>query len=185
MAVTLKQAEAVPEEWPDAPEGLSAAAAALDPAMIWGRIEAYTVHRWATRAVVWTVEGPGDWTPPLAPATVETVEVWDGTAWAEVFPAASPWGGYVLACGGPYQITAEVGGGDVPAPVAEAFRRLAEYMGDAAAPSMVNGRAGASATSYEVGGNLKVSFDRSPAWLAKAIVNSGAGDLLRPWREAV
>ena len=178
MAVTLKQAEAVPGESPLPHLPLSHAASDLNRGAVWARIEAYTVHRWTPRAVVWTVEGPGDWVPPLAPATVATVEVWTGTAWTEAFPAASPLGGYVLACEGPYRITAEVGGGDVPAAVQEAFRRLAEYMAEGA------GRGGASSEKTSVG-PVDIEVSRNPAWLARAMQYSGAGDLLRPWREAV
>jgi len=97
MAVTLKQVEAVPVTYPATPTGLTTGAAALDAAMIWQRIEAYTLHRFSARAVVWTVEGPGDWVPPLTPATISTVEAWDGEAWVAASPAASPLGGYTLA----------------------------------------------------------------------------------------
>ena len=36
------------------------------------------VHRWSARAVEWVVEGPGDWKPPLVPATIATTEIWRG-----------------------------------------------------------------------------------------------------------
>ncbi|WP_054301957.1 hypothetical protein [Gemmobacter sp. LW-1] len=184
MAVTIKQAEAIPATYPDSPEGLSADAAALDAAMIWQRIEAWIAHRWTARAVVWTVEGPGEWVPPLTPATVQTVEAWQADAWVEVFPPPSPLGGYVLACDVPYRITATVGSGTPPAAVLEAFRRLAEYMAEDVKPSMRMGRAGVSSMSYSIGSAIDVKFDRNPAWMARALVNSGAGDLLRPYRRA-
>lgn len=184
MAATLKQVEGNPTAWPAAPAGLSAKAAALDPVPIWRRLESFCAWRWGARSVTWTVEGPGVWTPPLAPAQLNTPQVWTGDAWANTILPPSPLGGYELASEGPYLITATVGAGTVPADVQEAFRRLAEYVADAGAPSMVNGRAGASSASYEIGDGLKVSFDRSPAWLAKALHNSGAADLLRPYRRA-
>ena len=59
MIDLIKQFEAVPADYPDAPAGLSTAAAALDAAMIWARIEAYTSHRWTVREVVWTLTGGG------------------------------------------------------------------------------------------------------------------------------
>ena len=73
MAVTIKQTEATPDAYADAPSGLSAAAAALSKDMIWARLEAYTAWRWSARGVVWIVEGPGEWVPPLKPATITTI----------------------------------------------------------------------------------------------------------------
>ena len=96
----------------------------------------------------------------------------------EVFPALSPYGGYVFASEGPYRITASVGDGDVPAAVLEAFRRLAEYMAEDA------GKAGATSEKTDVG-PITIEVQRSAAWVARAMINSGAADLLRPYREAV
>jgi hypothetical protein len=183
MAVTLKQTEGIPSAWPAVPAGLSAAAAALPSAVIWQRLEGWIAHRWAPRSVVWIVEGPGDWSAPLSPASIATVEAWGGAGWAEAFPAASPFGGYGLATGGPYRFTGTAGAGPVPAAGNEAYRRLAEYMGDAGEPSMWKGRAGATSTNVDLG-SVKQSFDRSATWLAKALHNSGAADLLRPYRSA-
>jgi hypothetical protein len=182
MATLLKQAEAG-ATYPAPPSGLSAKAAALDAAVIWQRIEAYIAQRFTARAVVWTVEGPGEWEPPLAPATIEAVEVWAGEEWSEVFPAPSPLGGYTLASEGPYRVTATVGGGDVPAAVTEAFRRLAEYSSEVGEQGLLKGRAGASSNDAELG-SIKQSFQRSPNWIARAMINSGAADLLRPYRRA-
>ena len=71
-ATTIQQTEDAPDEYPDPPAGLSAAAAALDPAMVWQRIEAYTVWRFSEREVVWVVEGCGEWLPPLHVAVIDT-----------------------------------------------------------------------------------------------------------------
>lgn len=182
MAVTLQQVEAVPAAWPAPPGGLSTAAAALDPAMIWQRIEAYVLHRWTARAVIWIVEGPGDWLAPLTPATITGAELWDGAAWVEVFPTASALGGYALASEGPYRVTATVGGGTVPAAVQEAFRRMAEYL--AGARGSTN-EPGASNSKFRIGDAIDFEVTRNPAWVARAMIYSGAGDLLRPYREAV
>lgn len=176
MAVTLKQVETIPA-YPDAPGGLSEAAAAIDPGAIWSRIEAYICHRFTVRPVVWTVEGPGDWEPPLTPATVSAVEVWAGEEWSEVFPSPSPLGGFVLAACGPYRVTASAGSATVPADVAEAYRRLAEYLGASVAP--------AGATSYALDlGQIKESVSLNASHAARALINSGAADLLRPYRRA-
>lgn len=176
MAETLKQVESV-TSWPAAPSGLSDAAAALDPNAIWARIESYIAHRFTSRAVVWTVEGAGEWTPPLTPATVITAEKWEGGAWVTVTLPEGPFG-FDLPGDGPYRITGTAGAGPVPAPVAEAFRRLAEYLTE------TDDRAGVSNYSVNMGGAIQESYDRAPNWIARAMINSGAADLLRPYRKA-
>lgn len=183
MAETRKQVEAV-TTYPDAPGGLSDAAAALDPNFIWARIEAYTAHRWSVRDVVWTVEGEGPWEAPLFPATLESVEVWESGGWTDCTPAASPWGGYDLPGDGPYRITAEVGAGPVPAAAQEAFRRLAEYSVEIGEDGMVVGHPSHTSHDTEIGSAIKESFTRSPTWAARALQLSGAADLLRPYRRA-
>lgn len=173
MAATLKEVEAIPASYP-AVTGLSTAAAALDADALWQRVEAYCRVRFTEREVIWTVEGPGLWEAPLSPATISTVGVWEGGAWQAVTLSEGPYG-YDLPGDGPYRITANVGAGSVPAAVSEAFRRLAEYLADK--PD----RAGASSYSIDFG-ELKESYDRTPAWVAKALQLSGAADLLRPYK---
>lgn len=176
MTTTLKQTEAAPTEYPAAPSNLSTAAAALDAIMIWQRIEAYTAYRWTVRNVVWIVEGPGEWKPTLWPATITTVEAWCRAGeWETATIDASPLGGYMLPYTGPWRFTGTAGGGTVPANVNEAFRRLAEYF--TAKP----GKAGAR--SEDIGaGSIRIAYSRDPAWMANAMQNSGAGDLLRNYR---
>ena len=178
MIDLIKQFEAVPAEYPTAPAGLSTAAAALDAAMIWGRIEAYTSHRFTVREVVWTLTGGrgNQFHPRLVPVVSRAAHVWTGEAWEALTLLDGPLG-ICLPRDGTYRITAQVGAGDVPAPVSEAFRRLAEYLADDP------GTAGASRTSVEIG-PIKEAMDRNPAWVAKAMQNSGAGDLLRNYRRA-
>ena len=177
MAATVKQDEAVPATYPATPSGLSTGAAAVPPAVIWQRIEPYVSTRWTARQVIWIAEGPGDWALPLAPPfAVTAFEEWTGSAWTAFSPDLSPYG-YALAGEGPYRFTATVGGGTVPAAVNEAFRRLAEYM------AVDQNSLGATSESYNVG-PITVSTSRNAAWMARAMVNSGAADLLRPYRRA-
>lgn len=177
MAATLKQTEAIPVAFPATPSGLSAAAQALSAAAIWARIEAYVTTRWSSRAVVWTVEGPGEWVPILTPATIATVEKWTGTAWETFAPDPSPLGGYQLACA-THRFTGTVGAGPVPEAANEAFRRLAEYLA-----STDDAPAGVSDFTWTLGGGaMSENFSRAPTWIARAIINSGAADLLRPYR---
>jgi len=176
MAVTLKEIEEIPASYPVVTTNLSTAALMLDQPALWQRIEAYCRTRWTPRQVVWTVEGKGAWEAPLTPATLNTVEVWDKGAWAVCIPAASPLGEVELPGDGPYRITADVGGGNAPAAVFEAFRRLAEYLTDD------TDRAGVSSYSVNMGGAIEESYQRNPAWVARAMELSGAADLLRPYK---
>jgi hypothetical protein len=175
MATTIKQAEGVPSAYPDAPDGLSTAAAALDADMIWQRIEAYIAHRYTSRTIEWIVVDCGEWQPPLAPATISTVERWNGSDWETATAQPSPAGGYCLP-GGSWRFTGTVGGGAVPEIVDEAFRRLAEYMAAA--------KKGAPGATHErvTAGSITVDKSRSDSWAASAMANSGAGDLLRQYR---
>ena len=142
-------------------------------------VESYTAHRFTEREVIWTVTGPGCFEPDLTPATITASEIWDGVAWQSVTLDASFLGGVVLGCGGPYRVTADVGGGDVPAAVIEAYRRLAEYLA-----ADRGGVSGASSYSVNIGGDLSERFRRNPSHVAKALQNSGAADLLRNYRRA-
>ncbi|MBT54773.1 MAG: hypothetical protein CMF72_15405 [Mameliella sp.] len=177
MAETIKQTEAIPAEYPDVTpfnrlgyiDEVQDAPVSAD--QIWQRIEAYIAHRYTPRAVVWIVEGAGDWTPPLTPATVTGAEVWEMGEWSELTLAEGPYG-YCLAGDGPYRITATVGGGDVPAAVQEAFKRMHEYT-RGINDSFKN------ETAF-VGGE-----DGIPrGWTAKAMQLCGATDLLRALRRA-
>jgi hypothetical protein len=177
MIDLIKQFEAVPVTYPDAPSGLSYDAAVLDVAMIWARIEGYTAHRWTPREVVWTLFGnSGDeFVPRLSPVVSRTAHFW-GDQWEGLTLLDGPLG-VCLPFDGTYQITAQVGAGAVPAPVSEAFRRLAEYMADDP------GRVGTTSFTDKIG-PLEESVNRAPTWLARAMQYSGAGDLLRPYRRA-
>lgn len=179
MAETVKQTEAIPATYPTVTiwehrtgqypmEG----DAEIDQALIWQRIESYIAHRWTPREVIWIVEGEGDWTPPLTPATVTASEVWENGAWSTVTLTAGPYG-YTLPGDGPYRITATVGGGDLPAGVEEAFNRLFEYSKGIAEQFK-------NEASYRTMDDTEVT----PNWAAKALQLSGAADLLRPYRRA-
>ena len=162
--------------YPATPSGLSTAAAALDPDHIWQRIESYIAFRWTDREVIWIVDGSGEWCPRLSPSSVTATEEWVDLSWSAIAPDASALGGFVFDGSGPFKVTADVGSGSPPSGVDEAFRRLAEYWADSSP-----GPAGATSSSHDVGG-FAVSHDRSASWLAKAMQNSGAADLLRNYR---
>lgn len=182
MTTIIRQVESAPASYPGAPSGLSTEAAALDAATIWQRIEAYIAYRYTARNVVWTVEGPGEWIAPLAPATIATIERWEGGAFvADDSLSASPLGGYCLPARGPYRFTASVGAGPAPAIVNEAFRRLAEYFADVASAAATRDTAGVTKSSFTIG-HLSEDRTRAQAWAARAMENSGAGDLLRSYR---
>lgn len=177
-AATLSEREAAPEAYPATPSGLTGPAAAADPAAVWARIEAWTAWRWSERAVTWIAEGPGEWRPRLHPFDLSTAEIWNGDDWQTIEPARTPLGGWDLGYG-TYRFAGTAGtDDDPPAAVVEAWRRLATYSGkrESRAP-------GASASSIAIG-ELSERMERAPEWLARALVNSGAADLLRPYRSA-
>jgi hypothetical protein len=176
MATTLRQTESAPASYPDAPSGLSPAAAALDPAVIWGRLESYCGRRWSRRSVEWLAEGPGCWFPPLSPAAVETIERWEAAAWApDDTLAASALGGFVLRAA-TYRFTGTAGPETPAAPplVSEAYRRLAEYLAVA--------RLQPGLRQSSVDGIGSETYDA--AALGRALDRSGAADLLRAYRRA-
>lgn len=165
----LSEDEVVPA-YPAAPSGLTPAAAALDPAALWRRLETWTTRRWPARNVTWIVCGAGAFVPRLAPAVLVTAEQWDGNTWSAITPAAAPFG-LVLELG-TYRLTYTVGdNADIPASVAEAYRRLAEFS------AQVQGNAGLTSVKD---GDYSATFSASAA--AKALQLSGAADLLRPYR---
>ncbi|QFT46790.1 hypothetical protein FIU97_09420 [Roseivivax sp. THAF40] len=179
MVEILGKSEAVPSNYPNTPTGLSTGAQALEPSMIWARIEAWISWRWTERELVWVIQGPGDWKPDLAPATVSTVQAWDAdSGWAETTGLkASALGGYVLPGVGSYRFTATVGGGNVPEDVKEAYRRLAEWMAEP------EPKPGASHFTTTVG-PIEQTATRRANWKARALHDSGAADLLRRYRRA-
>lgn len=181
IAEVLSETEAEPASYPAAPSGLSAEAASLDPAMIWGRIESWVARRWSERGVVWIVRGPGEWTPRLGPFVVTDSKVWNGETYEAITLAPSALGGFTLAGEGPYQIEATVGAAsDPPAAAEEAYRRLAEYF-----VGVTETEAPRTLTSYSCDmGGLSHSAERPATWMARALIYSGAADLLRPYRLA-
>ena len=176
MIELLSQSEGVPATYPDAPSGLSTAAAALDKAMVWSRIEHYIAYRWGERSVTWVVKGEGDWLPPLTPYTVDTSEKWDGDAYESVTLDSAPVG--LMLDGETYRVTATVGSTDTPpAPVLEAYTRLAEYLAE-------DTRMGYQANSLSINLQGAASYDvrRPKDWHGHALQLSGAADLLRAYR---
>lgn len=177
MAITVEFSEEVPNVWPAVPDGLTPAAAALDAGSIWARLEAWCAVRWSARPATALVDGYGKWQPPVTPFAVTVVEKWSAGEWIAATYAMNPFGGLMLETDGAFRITGTVGDDTVPPlPVQEAFRRLAEYLADNK-PSA----SGASNVKIDVG-NVAIEVQRQPTWLARAIHNSGAADLLRPYR---
>lgn len=175
MVAILQEYEDLPEAYPPQPENLLTDESELDAGFIWQRIESWVTTRWSARQVTWVVEGPGEWTPRLSPATVTQAEIWmTGNGWQTVALEPAPTG-YALPSFGPYRIIAMVGDGSVPAAVNEAYRRLAEYLAGADRWS------GVTSDVQEVG-EIKINTERSHTWLSRAMSYSGAADLLRPYR---
>lgn len=170
MIEVISQTEGLPGSYPT-----TVSDSVLNDA-VWQRIEHYTAFRCSPRPVVWIVEGHGDWCPPLAPVEITAEEIWQDGAWAPATVFASPYGGYRLTQPGTYRFTGTAGAGGYPQALVAAARRLADYLAAEA-----DGPAGARSWSANVG-QLSESWTRDPAHLARALQNSGAADLLRPYR---
>lgn len=150
----------------------------------WRRIESHIAYRWGERTVVFTVEGPGDWTPPLAPTTVTEVRAWRDDAWAVVTLPPTALGG--LSCGAEtYQITATVGSTeDPPMDVQQAVTRLARYAAEYrwALPTAAEAGLKDGHLSNNVAVALERPYTETLNGMARALQYSGAADLLRPYR---
>ncbi|MCF7747722.1 hypothetical protein GLP43_09105 [Sulfitobacter sp. M39] len=196
MAETIKQVEAIPASYPDIGQSELGFAPTDDS---WQRIESYIAHRFTPREVIWTVEGEGDWTPPLKPVTAISAEKWEN-GWVEVTLPEGPYG-YCLPGDGPYRITATVGPEGVevdgvttyavPTVVAKAAHRLTQYCliqvdkDDYGRFTRLPEFAATSARYSGEGENAaETELERPSTWIAKAMQNSGAADLLRPYRRA-
>lgn len=173
MATTLEISESTA---PLTPAFLPPATVPELAVVAWERIEAWTRYRWTSRAVVFTVEGLGEWQPPLIPFTASTTEIWTDGAWATVSLTASPLGGFDLPEVGPYRIAGTAGDGSTPPSAAvEACRRLAAYLTE------VDGIKGGLVAEEEFPDVARFRYASASA-AARAMQNSGAADLLRPWR---
>ena len=89
--------------------------------------------------------------------------------------------GYWLPASGPYRFSGVVGDvspfDEAPPLVQEAYRRLAEYF----VTHIETPGARSETTTI---GSLTVPQTRSSSWMAEALHNSGAADLLRSYRRA-
>ncbi|CAM5476612.1 hypothetical protein FALB51S_03350 [Frigidibacter albus] len=172
MIETIAQFELHPAEYP-AITGLTGD----ELATAWQRIEAYTAYRFSPRTVTWLLKSSGgEWVLPLRPASSVTAKIWTGDGYATVTLASAP-GGWKVPCGR-YEISATVGAGPVPAAVATAVKRLADYLAQESPLP-----AGLRSYSANVG-QLSETVSGDPAMRARALQNSGAADLLRPYRRA-
>ncbi len=143
---------------------------------IWPRLEMWCNVRWSPREVIWVIEGPVEWVPPLTPYDNLRVEIWQSGAWVNVTPEPSPFGGYCLTKSGPYRVTATVGAGPVPPAAEEAIKRLVAYLEDDSAP------AGITEYRVDMAETIEEEIHRSPTHMARSLQNSGAADLLKPWK---
>lgn len=170
MIEVLSRHEDAPDAWP-AVSGVDSDALAW----AWPRIEAWIAWRFCARDVTWRVDGSGEWQPDLRPLDVVAAKAWIGNAWDSVTLTPAPDGYYLPH--GRYEITATAGDGvSVPDDVAEAVRRLVAYhTGLAAIPAGARGYSASIDIQSE-----SFRFDDRAA--ARAIHNSGAADLLRPYR---
>jgi hypothetical protein len=173
MGVTSQYIETETElsiTYPDAPSGLSDAAAAIPAAVIWDRIEAYCNFRWSETVTEFIVDPPCEieWQPPYLPFTIDTVNG----------EAATPGTFGAVTLSEKSKVVCTIGGATPNETVNSAYRRLAEYV--AAMDDAPKG-----VTRYSIGiGDLSESWSRRADHMARAMDNSGAADLLRKFRKA-
>ncbi len=126
--------------------------------------------------MVWTIAGPGEWIPPLTPVNIGEPYQWDGASWVPYSLVSSPLG-YELPHG-KFKIEATVGSDALPEGGAESFRRLAEYLA-----TIEDERIPIGASQYNLDlGSIREEIHRPQGFVARALVNSGAADLLRSYR---
>jgi hypothetical protein len=176
MARTVEIQEGAPASRPAVIVALCGdAAAILERA--WTRTEGWIAYRWGIRNATFIVEGAGEWTPPLAPFTLATAEIWENDAWAPISLRPSALGGVILDGRGPYRLNGSLGSAAAPPElVIEAVRRLARYFGETAGSRATDG------ALRSINEPEKLSVELQANWSARALQYSGAADLLRPWR---
>src|SRR5699024_3597032 len=121
-----RELESEPASWPDAPEDLTARAAAIPPGVVWSRLEQYIARRWEVRTVVWSVTGWGAFVPRLQPADLDVARVWTGAGgWHDCTADLQPAPDGVLLTGGTYELEYSVGDSSASTPdrMLEAYRR--------------------------------------------------------------
>lgn len=192
MPTTLSIVEGEPATWPqidptDEAAAVPAVAEADEPALrnftraAWQRVQGWIAYRWNVRSCVFVVEGPGDWVAPLQPFTATSFQQWLDNSWSAVTLAPTALGGYVLDAVGPYRFTGNLGAATAPPEaVRQAVWRLATFFEAAeAVPAEERALTGYKFTLH----GLTEERERNANWIARAMQQSGAGDLLRPWRK--
>lgn len=186
MVFLRKEVEALPERYP--PNYLTFKTAEVIGWFVttsWERIEAYIRTRYTPRQVIWTIEGNEDdeWCPPLSPIVSKTVKKWENQAWVSASLSDGPIG-LVLPSSGIFEITAQVGAGDPPNAVLTAHRKLSWYL--STDPELAGNLSYQTSDSYDrpeaYSTSTSKQFTRLASHAAKAMQNSGAADLLRPYR---
>lgn len=156
--------------YPPAPDGLSDDAAAIEPAVIWDRLETWCNFRWSEAETEFTVNPPHavQWVPPFGPFVVDLVN--GEAATTDQFGAVTIRDRSKLRC--------TIGGATPSETVLAAYRRLAEYFA-------ATDTAPAGVQRYAVNiGDISETYSRRSDHLARAMQNSGAADLLRKFRKA-
>ena len=156
--------------YPEPPDGLSDDAAAIEPAVIWDRLEAFCNYRWSETVMEFVVapDHPVMWTQPYLPSVVDLVN--GEPAEPDEFGA--------VRINGRSKVRATIGGAAPSETVLAAYRRLAEYFA-------VRDEMPAGAQRYAVSiGDISETISKRPDHMARAMHNSGAADLLRKFRKA-
>ena len=157
-------------EYPAKPSGLSTDAEAIDAAVIWDRLEAFTNYRWSTTEIEFVVNPDHEiqWKPPYVPFGI--LEVNGEPADPDTFGA--------VTLRNRSKVLVTIGGATPSPTVNKAYRRLAEYFA-------VRDDMPAGAQRYSVNiGDISETISKRSDHMARAMQNSGAADLLRKYKKA-
>ncbi|SLN10775.1 hypothetical protein PSJ8397_00042 [Pseudooctadecabacter jejudonensis] len=178
----IEQEEISTAVYPDAPDGLSDAAAALSKEIVWDRLEQFTNYKIGQRSIQFRVcsnRGQPWWIPAERPFEITGILIADTTLDDYVATPVRPRAdGAVNLEGKAALVTATVGLATAPPLFLEAYKRLAEYF----AASQI-GPEGVTRYSLSVGPDITEGYSKQATHTAKAMVNSGAADLLRKYRK--
>ena len=166
--------------YPAAPDGLSEAAAAIPKEVIWDRLEQFTNFKIGERSVkyrVWVKQRQPYWHPAERPFLITRIQTAVPSLEDYVDKAVTPREDGSVRLESASLVTVTVGATTAPALFNEAYKRLAEYW---AIPSI--GPEGVTRYSLSIGPDIAESVSKAATHTARAMVNSGAADLLRKYR---
>lgn len=176
----MEQVELTDPAYPDAPAGLSDAAAAISKQVIWDRLEQFTNYKIGERSIRYRVlvcQKQPYWIPAERPFVVTRIQTIDAITEDYVDKTVTPREDGAVRLDGLSLVTVTVGSTTAPPLFQEAYKRLAEYW---ATPKI--GPEGSTRYSLSIGPDISESVSTVATHTARGMIYSGAADLLRKYR---